>query len=190
MSMRGISISEFGGPEVLQLKRNLTIPLPKQNQVLIRVRACNVSNQDISLRSGSNQNRNKNLDKPYTPGTEVSGFVEIIGESVTKLNVGDRVYSFNGCKTGGCAQFCVLDENDTFRLPEQLTLKQGACLGRSYFISYVCLVMKGGLVAGQNRVRCENSDKKTVIIICLFNFEFWQSCVDHFRHCLYLTLTS
>ena len=152
MSMRGISITEFGGPEVLQLKRNLTIPLPKQNQVLIRVRACNVTHQDIATRSGS-KNFKTSLEKAYTPGKEVSGFVEILGESVKKLNVGDRVYSFNGCETGGCAQFCILNEDETFRLPEQLTLKQGACLGRNYFTSYVSLILKGQLRANQNKVR-------------------------------------
>lgn len=176
MSMRGILVINYGGPEVLQYRKDLIIPLPKDNQMLIKVRACAITNEDLFIRQGnlktitnsklrlgcenlktlnlqpshdqeslnSSDSAWRNSEQlPYTPGTEISGFVERIGSNVKNFNIGDRIYTFIGCISGGSAQFCVVDANNCYRLNPILTFRQGCSLGSTYFNAYKALVYKG-----------------------------------------------
>ncbi|XP_029888156.1 quinone oxidoreductase isoform X2 [Aquila chrysaetos chrysaetos] len=78
--MRAVRVFEFGGPEVLKLQSDVLIPVPKENQVLIQVHACGVNPVETYIRSG-NYARKPAL--PYTPGSDVAGVIECVGEHVT-----------------------------------------------------------------------------------------------------------
>ncbi|KAB0401586.1 hypothetical protein E2I00_008810, partial [Balaenoptera physalus] len=88
--MRAIRVFEFGGPEVLKLQSNVAIPIPKDHQVLIKVQACGVNPVDTYIRSGT-YSRKPLL--PYTPGLDVAGIIEAVGESVSAFKKGDRVFT-------------------------------------------------------------------------------------------------
>ncbi|MGA7929850.1 MAG: alcohol dehydrogenase catalytic domain-containing protein [Candidatus Sulfotelmatobacter sp.] len=88
--MKAISVSEFGGPEVLKLK-DMPDPRPPQSgEVLIRVNAAGVNPYDTYMRSGAYGSGNPAL--PFAPGSDAAGIVESVGTDV-ELRQGDRVYT-------------------------------------------------------------------------------------------------
>jgi NADPH:quinone reductase-like Zn-dependent oxidoreductase len=96
--MQAIMVSEFGGPEVLQV-RETEIPVPGPGHVLVRVLAAGVGPWDARLRSGG---RNETL--PYVPGAEFAGLVEGDTGDEFGFRDGDPVYGYPGL-TGCYAQY-------------------------------------------------------------------------------------
>src|SRR5688572_22747633 len=96
--MKAIVVREFGGPEVMKLEE-VPDPVPAAGQVAVRVRAVGVNPVDGYVRSG-NYARIPTL--PWTPGTDIGGTVEAVGEGVTSVAKGDRVYAH--AAVGGYAQ--------------------------------------------------------------------------------------
>uniref|UniRef100_A0A8B9CIK7 Crystallin zeta n=1 Tax=Anser brachyrhynchus TaxID=132585 RepID=A0A8B9CIK7_9AVES len=144
--MRAVRVFEFGGPEVLKLQSDVLIPVPKENQVLIKVHACGVNPVETYIRSG-NYARKPAL--PYTPGSDVSGVIESVGEHVTAFKKGDRVFSI-GTISGGYADYAVAAANRVFPLSDKLDFKQGAAIGIPYFTAYRALFQKGHAKAGES----------------------------------------
>ncbi|XP_028987338.1 zeta-crystallin-like [Betta splendens] len=143
--MRAIRVSEFGAPSVLRLCADVPVPQPGHRQVLIRVRACGVNPVDTYIRSGTYA-RTPSL--PYTPGSDAAGVVEAVGEGVSALKAGDRVYT-TGTLTGAYAEFTVAADDCVHKLAEGLDFTQGAAMGVPYFTAYRALIHKGCVKPGQ-----------------------------------------
>jgi NADPH:quinone reductase-like Zn-dependent oxidoreductase len=101
--MKAAQFSRFGGPEVLEIV-DLPDPHPGPGQVRIRVHAVGISATDPKLRSGA---INFGARPPQTTGTDVAGVVDEIGEGVTGVSVGDRVFGAAD-NQAGAAQFALL----------------------------------------------------------------------------------
>ena len=86
--MRAAQFSRYGGPEVLDIVE-LPDPHPGPGQVRIRVHAAGISATDPKLRQGV---LNFGAELPQTTGRDVAGVVDEIGEGVTDVAVGDRVF--------------------------------------------------------------------------------------------------
>ncbi|XP_032073990.1 quinone oxidoreductase isoform X1 [Thamnophis elegans] len=143
--MRAIKVFEFGGPEVLKLQLDTLVPVPKENQVLIKVHACGINPVDTYIRSGAYKWK---PSLPYTPGTDVAGVVEEVGEHVTAFKKGDRVFTM-GTISGGYAEYTVASVDKTFPLSDKLDFKQGAAIGIPYFTAFRALFQKGSAKAGE-----------------------------------------
>uniref|UniRef100_A0A6I8NTX9 Quinone oxidoreductase n=1 Tax=Ornithorhynchus anatinus TaxID=9258 RepID=A0A6I8NTX9_ORNAN len=144
--MRAIRVFEFGGPEVLKLQSDVAVPIPKENQVLIRVHACGVNPVETYIRSGT-YSRKPTL--PYTPGTDVAGVIEAVGEGVTAFQKGDRVFT-SSTISGGYAEYAVASDDTVFSLPDQLDFKQGAAIGIPYFTAYRALFHRAHAKPGES----------------------------------------
>ncbi len=91
--MRAIVIREPGGPEVLEL-RDVPTPIPQRGEARVRVRATAVNRADLIQRMGGYP---APPDCPRDiPGLELAGEVDAIGEGVTAVKVGDRVFGLAG----------------------------------------------------------------------------------------------
>jgi NADPH:quinone reductase-like Zn-dependent oxidoreductase len=89
--MRAVGVTEWGGPDVLQLVE-LPTPEPGPGEVRIRVRAATVNPTDTVLRSGGRAERLRDVQPPHVPGMDAAGVVEEIGEGTeTELTVGEQV---------------------------------------------------------------------------------------------------
>jgi NADPH:quinone reductase-like Zn-dependent oxidoreductase len=86
--MKAAQFSEFGGPEVLEIV-DLPDPHPGPGQVRIVVHAAGISATDPKLRAGT---LTFGAQLPQTTGRDVAGVVDEIGEGVTDVAVGDRVF--------------------------------------------------------------------------------------------------
>jgi len=119
--MKAIVAHEFGAPEVMKLEE---FPAPKAatGQVLVRIRAAGVNPFDTYVRSGTYAIK---PPLPYVPGGEGAGVVEAVGEGVTRVKPGDRVYVGHPI-TGTYAEFALALDSQVHRLPERVSFTQGA----------------------------------------------------------------
>ena len=85
--MRAVVVTEYGGPQVLQLAER-DDPTPGAGQVLVEVAAAGVNYMDVYARQGT---RPYAADPPFVPGGEGAGTVCVVGAGVTDVAVGDRV---------------------------------------------------------------------------------------------------
>jgi len=115
------------------------VPAPSAGpgQVLIRVKAVGVNPVDTYIRSGMYA-RKPNL--PYTPHADIAGTVESVGDGVTKVKPGDRVYAY--MVDGGGAELARVDEWQVQRLPERASFAQGAAIGVPYATAWRALFLK------------------------------------------------
>jgi NADPH:quinone reductase-like Zn-dependent oxidoreductase len=117
--MKAIQFSRFGGPEVLELVE-LTDPHPGPGQIRVAVRAAAVNPIDWKVRSGA-----MGGDLPQTTGREVAGVVDELGDGVTDVAAGDRVFGF-AAGGGGAAELALLA--DYAPIPPSLDFAEAAGL--------------------------------------------------------------
>jgi len=151
--MKAIIYTKYGPPDVLQLKE-VEKPIPKDNEVLVKVHAASANPADWHLmRAEPFLARLANgLLKPKNTrlGADVAGRVEAVGSNVTQLQVGDLVFgelSLNAL--GGFAEYVCASE-DTFALkPVNLTFEQAAAVPLAAFTALQGLRDKGQIQPGQ-----------------------------------------
>lgn len=127
----------YGAPDVVQL-REIPTPTPKDDEVLIRVRATTVNSGDSRVRSlnlprgfGPLGRLALGLRRPRQPilGTEAAGDVVAVGEKVSRFSVGDRVFVFPGVRMGAHAEFvCIREAGAIAHIPAPLSYNQAAAL--------------------------------------------------------------
>ena len=92
MTWQNISISRFGGPEVMELTEQPTIPDPGPDEVRIKVLAAGTGFTDIFIRRGRYPDYKGPV--PFTPGYDIVGIVEKVGPGVAGLHEGQMVADF------------------------------------------------------------------------------------------------
>jgi len=142
--MKAIRVDEFGAPDVMRLEE-VPDAQPGPGQVVVRVRAAGINPVETYIRSGVYANK---PPLPYTPGTDAAGTVESVGDGVTGLKAGDRVYTA-GTVTGAYAELALCEAANVHPLPEQVTFAQGAGVGVPYATAYRALLQKARAVPGE-----------------------------------------
>jgi NADPH:quinone reductase len=142
--MKAIRVHEFGGPEVLSFE-DVPEPEPAAGQVLLRVRAAGVNPVDTYIRSGTHAVK---PPLPYTPGLDAAGEVEAVGEGVTRVAVGQRVYTA-GSLTGTYAELALCEEAQCHLLPERVSYAQGAGIFTPYATAYRALFQRAKALPGE-----------------------------------------
>lgn len=135
--MKAAICTQYGSPDVLQLK-NVEKPIPKRDEVLIKVYVATVTSGDCRVRAlnvplGFNFIMRSVLgfSKPRQPilGSELAGVVEAIGKDVSKFKVGDAVFAFSDMAMGCYAEFKCISENSAIALkPSNLSFEESAAL--------------------------------------------------------------
>lgn len=142
--MKAIIVREFGAADVLKLEET-NAPKPRENQVLVRIKAAGVNPVDTYIRAGVYAQK---PDLPYTPGKDGAGVVERTGGRVTKFKTGDRVLTADA-GSGTYAEYAVFDENQLIRLPENVSFEEGAGVFVPYATAYRALFQKARGTAGE-----------------------------------------
>ena len=156
--MKAIVATQYGGPEVLQLKE-IEKPTPKDNEVLIKVQATTVTAADFRMRSFTvpaplwiPARIALGITKPRQPifGSELAGEVEAVGHSVTRFKVGDRVFASTlTAQFGGYAEYKCLPETAMMAIqPNNMTFAEAAAvpIGATTALR---LLRKGNIRRGQ-----------------------------------------
>ena len=142
--MKYIEITEFGGPDVLQIAEG-EAPTPGNGQVLIRVAAAGINRPDVMQRQG------KYPPPPGAsaiPGLEIAGEVIQTGESVTWPQPGNQVCAL--IAGGGYAELAVADASLCLPVADGLTPVEAAALPETFFTVWSNLFDRAGLKAGES----------------------------------------
>jgi NADPH:quinone reductase len=142
--MKAIRVQAFGPPEVMKLE-TVPEPRPGPGQVLVRVRAAGVNPVDAYIHTGKYR---PDLPLPYTPGIDGAGIVENVGEGVTTVRPGERVY-LTWATSGSYAEKVVCAAANVYPLPEKVSFAQGAALGVPYGTAYRALFQRAHAAPGE-----------------------------------------
>ncbi|MBN2303455.1 MAG: NAD(P)-dependent alcohol dehydrogenase [Anaerolineae bacterium] len=162
--MKAVVYTDYGPPDVLHLTE-VEKPTPKDNEILVRIRAVPVGFGDLLARKFNTVTpRNFSmpalfwlmarldfgLRKPRKPilGAEFAGDVEAVGAAVTRFKPGDPVFAYPGQKMGAYAEYICMPETATVTLkPSTMTYEEAA--GVPYgAITALLLLKKGGIQPG------------------------------------------
>lgn len=138
--MKAIRVHQFGPPEVMRLE-TVADPVPAAGQVVVRVKAAGVNPFDTYIRSGQYAIK---PGFPYTPGADAAGVVERVGEGVSEVTIGDRVYVGRSL-SGTYADLVLCMVSQVHPLAERLSFAQGAGVYIPYATAYRALVQRGGV---------------------------------------------
>ncbi len=142
--MKAIIVETPGGADHLKFGE-VEKPKPKQNELLVKVKATALNRADILQREGK-----------YPPpkgeseilGMEISGIVSEVGLRVTKHKVGDRVF---GLVPGGSyAEYCVINESMANSIPSNLNFEEAAAIPEVFLTAYQALILLAKLKRGES----------------------------------------
>lgn len=108
--MKAIVFTAHGGPEVLKYT-DASDPVPRSNEVLVRVKACALNHLDLWVRRGI---PGVPFPLPHVPGSDISGEIAQVGADVTTVRVGQRVVLAPGVSCGKCAA-CISGQDNRCR---------------------------------------------------------------------------
>jgi NADPH2:quinone reductase len=113
--MHAVTISRYGGPEVLTAVE-LPDPHPQAGQISIDVTHAAVGMIDVIFRRGDRADDARFPPPPFVPGIEVAGLVREVGDGVDQFKVGERVVTLSLMEMGGYATVAVADAARTVSL--------------------------------------------------------------------------
>ena len=127
--MRAIYYERYGGPDDLEL-RDVPRPVPRDDEVLVRVRASSINSFDWDLLRGRWPRLPPRAIR--TPvirilGADVAGTIEEVGSAASGFDVGDDVYGdLSGCGFGGFAEYVAVPARVLARKPAAVTFAHAA----------------------------------------------------------------
>lgn len=143
--MKAIVYTEYGSPDVLHLQE-MEKPTPKDNEILVRVRATSVGSGDLMARRFS-QISPREFNMPFffwlparitfglgrpkqaILGSEFAGEVEAVGKAVTRFKAGDAVFGYRGPNLGAYAEYLCVPESGSVALkPANMSFEEAAAV--------------------------------------------------------------
>ena len=152
--MKAIVYTEYGPPDVLQLKE-VERPTPKDDEVLVKVHAASVNPLDWHALRGTpfmHRLSGAGLLKPKNKilGADVAGKVETVGRDVKQFHPGDEVFGdLYWCGLGAFAEYVCIPEYASSLKPASMTFEEAAAVPQGAITALHCLCDKGQVQPGQ-----------------------------------------
>jgi NADPH:quinone reductase-like Zn-dependent oxidoreductase len=125
--MKAIRIDEFGEPEVMKIVE-VERPVPKADEILVKVYAASVNPADYIIRQGGNDGLKPLLKLPMGLGIDGAGIVEEPGSEVTAFKKGDCVYGVPNYLDGSYTEYLAAKANQFALMPHTLNFNEAASL--------------------------------------------------------------
>ena len=138
-----IEITKPGGPDVLEPVRR-PMPVPAENEVLVKVAAAGVNRPDCLQRLGGYPPPKGVTD---IPGLEIAGEVIEAGNIAGQALIGKSIMAL--VPGGGYATHAVVDATNTLPVPGKLSLKEAAAIPETFFTVWHNVFQRGALKAGE-----------------------------------------
>ena len=145
--MKAIRIYEFGGSEVMKIEE-VERPVPESDEILVKVYASGVNPADYVVRQGGNELLKPFLKLPLGLGLDAAGEVEEIGNDVTGLKKGDKVYGVPNFLDGTYAEFIAAKSNQFALMPRNITFNEAGAIPSCALMAWNGLYL-GNVQAGQ-----------------------------------------
>ncbi|MCL8250038.1 NADP-dependent oxidoreductase [Aeromicrobium fastidiosum] len=146
--MKAIQFHEYGTPDVLHLE-DVDVPAPGASQVRIKAAGTSFNSVDGNIRAGFMQDPMP-LTLPHTPGLDVAGTVDELGDDVTTWQVGDAVVGFLPFTVDGAAAEHVVASADSLTAaPTSIPLADAAALPLVGLTAWQALFVHADLKVGQ-----------------------------------------
>jgi NADPH:quinone reductase-like Zn-dependent oxidoreductase len=149
--MRAVVYDKYGPPDVQRLEE-VERPVPKADEVLVRVRATTVNRSDVHTREANRSSGGlviqllsrsiSGLRRPRQPilGSEFAGEVESIGAAVTEFAVGDKVFGTSSLRLGAHAEYmCVRASARIAHMPAGVSFEEAAPICDGALNALMCL---------------------------------------------------
>ncbi len=166
MAWQHLRISQFGGPEVLQVVEESTIPEPGPGEVRIKVLAAGTGFTDTMIRRGRYPDFKGPL--PFTPGYEIVGVIDKVGGGVAAALEGEMVADL--CVVGGYAQYAIRPSRFLVSVPAGIDPAEAVCIPLAY------------LTALQMLTRCRNLPAGATILVIGASGTVGTALLDLARH--------
>ncbi len=169
-TMRAAVFSEFGGPEVVEVRTDVPLPEPGPGEVRLKVEAAAMNHLDLWIRRGLPIE----TPMPHIGGSDIAGVVEALGAGVEGVPIGTRVvvdpsigydwyevedggsvlerppFRIIGEHTqGGFAEYVAVPASNLMEIPDGFSSARAAAAGLAFVTSWRALITRGGLHAGE-----------------------------------------
>jgi NADPH2:quinone reductase len=139
-----IIVAHYGGPDVLEIMEEER-PSPKRGEVRVRMLAAGVGLPDVMMREGIHP---ETPALPFTPGWDLIGMVDSVGNGVTGIGVGQVVAALP--IHGAYAEYVCLPEHELVPAPPGLDAAEAVCLVLNYITAYQMLHRSARVSPGQS----------------------------------------
>ena len=149
--MKAVVYTRYGPPSVLQLA-NVETPVPKDDEVLVKVHAVSLNASDWEVLRG--QPLYARIGGPFRPrhrvlGSDIAGRVEATGRAATAFRPGEDVFADNLSRMGGFAEYACVPQSALVPLPAGMSYEQAAALPQAGAIALQGIRDKGLVRPGQ-----------------------------------------
>jgi NADPH:quinone reductase-like Zn-dependent oxidoreductase len=151
--MNAIVLEKYGSPDHLKLKE-IEKPIPKDDEVLIKVHAVSINDWDWQIICGK-PFANRLMFGLFEPkikilGCDAAGIVEEVGRNAKKFKPGDEVYGdLCECGFGGFAEYVCAKKNALASKPATMTFEQAAAIPQAAMLAVQGLIDRGNIKTGQ-----------------------------------------
>jgi NADPH:quinone reductase-like Zn-dependent oxidoreductase len=135
MSYKRVIVKKFGGPEVLKVIEESTLPEPKFGEVRIKVLVTSAALTDTIIRKG--QYPDVKEKPPFSPGYDMIGLVDKLGEGVNRFKIGQKVADLT--VIGAYSEYICLPESRLTLVPDELDPTEAVSLVVTYVTAYQML---------------------------------------------------
>jgi len=129
--MKAVLLHKFGDASQLYVGEINKPKLQKETDIIVRVKAAGINRADLHQREG-------NYPPPHGEseilGLEIAGIVDVIGSSVTKWKVGDRVMSLLG--GGGYVEYVAIPSSIAIKIPDNISFEEAASIPEAFMTAY------------------------------------------------------
>jgi NADPH:quinone reductase-like Zn-dependent oxidoreductase len=153
IKMKAIVCTKYGPPDVLELKE-VDKPVPRDNEVLVKVHAASLTYSNLFHVSGKPFPLRLIFGllkpKPRIPGTDIAGRVVAVGGKAKKFQMGDEVFGdLSRCGRGGFAEYVSVPEGELGLKPANCSFTEAAAVPEAALVALQALRDKGRIRQGQ-----------------------------------------
>jgi len=147
--MKAIVCTKYGPPDVLQFKE-VEKPIPKDNEVLVKVHVASVNASDVEIMRGRYQPPFSRKPRYEILGSDIAGRIEAVGSNIEQFQRGDDIFGDSfGCGLGAFAEYVCVPEKILTLKPASITFEDAATLPQAAIIALQGLRKKRQIQPGQ-----------------------------------------